>query len=97
MLSSILSALTDREISAEYAMTGELNLSGDVMPIGGVKEKILAARRNKIAHVILPFKNKNDIIGIEETLTGIDLIWVESANEVIHKVLLPKRVGHKIN
>ena len=91
MLSSILSVLTNREISAEYAMTGELNLSGDVMPIGGIKEKILAARRNKISHVILPFKNKNDIVGIEESLKGIDLIWVDSANEVINKVLLPKK------
>ena len=94
MLSSILSALTNREISAEYAMTGELNLSGEVMPIGGIKEKILAARRNKISHVILPNKNKNDIVGIEETLKGIDLIWVDSANEVIKKVLLPKKANN---
>ncbi|MBT3455469.1 endopeptidase La [bacterium] len=91
MLSSILSVFTNREINAEYAMTGEINLSGDVMPIGGVKEKILAARRNKIAHVILPYKNKNDIIGLEKTLQGIDLIWVESANEVIKRVLMPKK------
>ena len=91
MLTSILSAYTDREISGEYAMTGELNLSGDVMPIGGIKEKILAARRNKIPHVILPYKNKNDVIGLEEALSGIDLIWVESALEVIKKVLLPKK------
>ena len=46
LLSSILSALTGRAINAEYAMTGELNLRGNVMPIGGVKEKILAAKRN---------------------------------------------------
>ena len=47
-------------------MTGELNLRGNVMPIGGVKEKILAAKRNKVPHVILPHKNKNDLVGFEE-------------------------------
>jgi ATP-dependent Lon protease len=89
MLTSILSALTNRPIDADYAMTGELNLSGDVMAIGGVKEKILAAKRNKIAHVILPLKNKNDILGIEDVTEDIDVIWVEHADEVLHRVLMP--------
>ncbi|MFS8507063.1 MAG: hypothetical protein LVQ75_02940 [Candidatus Babeliales bacterium] len=62
LLSSILSVLTNRPINAKFAMTGELNLRGKVMPIGGVKEKILAAKRNKIETVILPFQNKNDIV-----------------------------------
>lgn len=53
ILTSILSALTGRPINAHYAMTGELNLRGEVMPIGGVKEKILAAKRNKVDFVIL--------------------------------------------
>ena len=66
MLTAILSVLTQRPINALYAMTGELNLRGEVMPIGGVKEKILAAKRNKVDHVILPFKNKNDLTGIED-------------------------------
>jgi ATP-dependent Lon protease len=89
MLTSILSALTDRPINSQYAMTGELNLRGEVMPIGGVKEKILAAKRNKVPHVILPFKNKNDLIGIEEVLADIEVIWVHHANEVIDRVLMP--------
>ena len=96
MLSSILSVYTNREINGEYAMTGELNLSGDVMPIGGVKEKILAARRNKIPHVILPEKNRNDIVGMEEHLTGIELIWVHTAQEVLNYVLLPQPIARKI-
>ena len=96
MLTSILSALTDRPIDSQYAMTGELNLRGEIMPIGGVKEKILAAKRNKVAHVILPFKNKNDIVGIEEVITDIDVIWVQHANEVIDRVLMPcNQVGSK--
>jgi ATP-dependent Lon protease len=92
MLSSILSALTQRPISAEYAMTGEINLQGNVMPIGGVKEKILAAKRNKIAHVLLPMQNKKDLTGIENIIEGIKVIWVEHASEIIQHVLLPKPV-----
>ncbi len=98
LLSCILSALTQRPISAEYAMTGELNLRGNVMPIGGVKEKILAAKRNRVPHVILPHKNKNDIIGLEDIVKDIDVIWVNHADEVLTRVLLPapekKNIGH---
>jgi ATP-dependent Lon protease len=88
MLTSILSALTDRPISAKYAMTGELNLRGEVMPIGGVKEKILAAKRNKMAGVILPLQNKNDLVGIEDIAKDINVIWVKHADEVLGHVLL---------
>jgi ATP-dependent Lon protease len=99
MLSSILSVLTRRFINAEYAMTGELNLQGEVMAIGGVKEKLLAAKRNKIPHVILPKKNKHDIIGLEEIIKDMSLIWVNNAQEVLQHVLLPsddtkKNVGN---
>jgi ATP-dependent Lon protease len=89
MLSSILSALTRRLINSEYAMTGELNLQGEVMPIGGVKEKLLAAKRNNIPHVILPKKNKSDIIGLEDIIKDINVIWVNHAQEVLNYVLLP--------
>ena len=89
MLSSILSVLTERPINADYAMTGELNLQGDVMAIGGVKEKILAAKRNGVSHIILPKKNKNDLIGIEDVIKDIHVIWVDRANEVLDCVLMP--------
>ncbi len=88
MLTAIISALTKRPIDAGYAMTGELNLRGHVMPIGGVKEKILAAIRNRKEHVIFPHKNKNDLCGIEEVAEGIDIVWVDHADEVIERVLL---------
>jgi ATP-dependent Lon protease len=88
MLSSILSALTQRPLNAQYAMTGELNLRGDVMPIGGVKEKLLAAKRNGVANIIFPHKNKNDMVGLEELMNDINVIWVNSAEEVIQHVLL---------
>ena len=89
MLTSILSAYTQRPISCKYAMTGELNLRGEIMPIGGVKEKILAAKRNKIANVFLPLKNKPDMTGIEEVMDDITIIWVNNAKEVLDQVLMP--------
>lgn len=89
MLSSILSALTARPINAQFAMTGELNLRGDVMPIGGVKEKLLAAKRNGISQIIFPSKNKNDLVGLEEIMQDIKIIWVDHADDVLKHVLLP--------
>lgn len=96
MLTAILSVLTQRPISAHYAMTGELNLRGDVMPIGGVKEKILAAKRNQVDHVILPYKNRHDLTGIEEMVEGINVILVNSADEVLEKVLMPALEKNRI-
>ncbi|MBP6869335.1 endopeptidase La [Candidatus Babeliales bacterium] len=92
MLTSILSALTNRPIDASFAMTGELNLRGDVMPIGGVKEKLLAAKRNHMTSIILPEQNRNDYATIKEFTDGINVIWVSHANEVLDKVLLPSLI-----
>lgn len=90
ILTAILSVLTGRPINRYYAMTGELNLRGDIMPIGGVKEKILAAKRNGMKHVIMPSKNKHDLVGKEDVAKGINLIWVDHANEVLDYVLMGK-------
>jgi ATP-dependent Lon protease len=89
LLSSILSALTNRPINAKIAMTGEINLRGRIMPIGGVKEKILAAKRNHMETVILPYQNKNDIMDQADIADGIKVMWVEHAKEVLDQVLLP--------
>ena len=88
MLSAILSVYTKRAINASYAMTGEVDLQGNVMPIGGVKEKILAAKRNGISHIILPNKNKHDIMGLDDVTKDINLIWVDHADEVLSKILM---------
>lgn len=88
ILSAILSAFTKRPIKASYAMTGELNLQGEVMPIGGVKEKVLAARRNGLKSVILPFKNQNELSKIKDVVGDLELIWVHTANEVLEHVLV---------
>ncbi len=89
MLSAILSTITKRPINANYAMTGELNLRGEVMRIGGLKEKVLAAKRNKLSYVIAPMKNKNDLKDMNEVTDGIDIIWVEHVDEVLERVLEP--------
>ena len=59
------------------------------MPIGGVKEKILAAKRNQVDHVILPYKNRHDLAGIEDMFEGINVILVHHADEVLDYVLMP--------
>lgn len=88
LLTAMLSALTMRPINAAYAMTGEINLQGHVMAIGGVREKILAAKRNHIPHVILPKKNKHDLVEMQDLLEGVEVILVERADEFLSRVLL---------
>jgi len=90
MLTAILSTLTGRAVNAQYAMTGELNLSGEVMPIGGVKEKILAAKRNNVPYIILPSKNKHHLVDMQSIIEDINIIFVNHADEVLERVLLPK-------
>jgi len=89
LLSSILSTYTGRAIDASFAMTGELNLRGDVMPIGGVKEKILAAKRNNLTTVIFPEDNRNELSAIKDIIEDMNIIWVRHADEVLERVLLP--------
>ncbi|MBM17548.1 MAG: endopeptidase La [Epsilonproteobacteria bacterium] len=89
LLSSILSTYTGRPINASIAMTGELNLRGEVMPIGGVKEKLLAAKRNKLSTVIFPEENKNQWELIKDIAQGINVVWVKHADEVLEQVLMP--------
>lgn len=89
LLSSIFSTYTARPIDASFAMTGELNLRGEVMPIGGVKEKVLAAKRNNIKTVIFPEDNRSEMNVIKDIVSDMNIIWVSHANEVLEKVLMP--------
>jgi ATP-dependent Lon protease len=68
ILTALASLLTCRPIKSDVAMTGEVTLRGAVLPVGGIKEKVLAASRNGIKHVILPERNKNDLEEIPENI-----------------------------
>lgn len=85
---SIISALTKRPISKEYAMTGELTLRGRVLPVGGIKEKALAALRKGITKVIIPAQNEKDLQEIPEDLRSqITFIKVSHLDEILKFVL----------
>lgn len=90
LLTSILSAYTKRAIKGDYAMTGELTLQGSVLPIGGLKEKILAAKQHGLLNVIVPKSNQKDISGVIKLFDGINLHFVENAEEVLNQILLPR-------
>ncbi|CAN2042002.1 Lon protease [Candidatus Magnetomoraceae bacterium gMMP-15] len=89
MCTSIVSALTRRPVHREIAMTGEITLRGRVLPIGGLKEKILAAHRGGIKQVIIPKENKKDLEDIPSTvLKQIEMVTVEKMDEVLTKALV---------
>lgn len=87
---ALLSCLTQRLIHSEVAMTGELTLRGDVLPIGGLKEKVLAASRAQIKTIIIPKLNESDLHDIpEEILAGLEIVPVSDVDEVFAKAILP--------
>jgi ATP-dependent Lon protease len=93
MLTSLASVFTQRKIRPNLAMTGEITLSGRVLPVGGIKEKILAAKRAGIKEVILCSKNKKDIEEIaKEDLKGLSVHYVNHAREVLKLALLDEKV-----
>ncbi|MFA7642002.1 MAG: endopeptidase La [Sphaerochaetaceae bacterium] len=84
MASALYSLVTDRVIATDLAMTGELDLVGKVMPIGGLKEKVLAARRNKIKTILIPKFNKRDLDELDaEIKEGIEFHPVSTFDEVL--------------
>lgn len=84
MATAILSAVTDKPVKADLAMTGEITLRGRVLPIGGLKEKILAAKTAGITTVLVPKKNEKDIEEVsKEIKSGINIIYVETMRDVI--------------
>ena len=88
MISSIVSALTDNKVRCDVAMTGEITLKGKVLPIGGLKEKLLAAIQNGIKKVLIPHENKKDLIDIErEILKKINIKTVKYVDEILFETL----------
>jgi ATP-dependent Lon protease len=91
MATSIASALTLRKVRSDLAMTGEITLRGRVLPIGGLKEKLLAAHRTGIKKVIIPKDNEKDLREVPSNiLKNMEIIFVQDVDEVLNVALLPK-------
>ena len=89
MATAILSAIIKRPVRADLAMTGEITLRGRVLPIGGLKEKLLAAKYAKIKEVLVPAENKPDIQELDKEITdGLTITFVSSMKEVLNKALV---------
>ena len=89
MAIAILSAIIKKPVRADLAMTGEITLRGRVLPIGGLKEKLLAAKYAKIKEVLVPAENKPDIQELDKEITdGLTITFVSSMKEVLNKALV---------
>lgn len=90
MATAMVSGLTGRKVRSDVAMTGEITIRGNVLPIGGLKEKVLAAYREGIKTIILPMENKRDIEDIPENVREkLEFVPVEQMDQVLTKALLP--------
>ncbi|GLC81078.1 endopeptidase La [Lacrimispora brassicae] len=84
MATAMLSAVTNRKVNARVAMTGEITLRGRVLPIGGLKEKILAARMAHVEKVLVPERNRPDIAELSEEITGgLEIVYAKDMSEVL--------------
>ncbi len=97
MLTALVSAFTQRKVKEKIAMTGEITLRGRVLPVGGIKEKILAARRADIKEIILCEDNRKDIEEIKaDYISGLEFKYVRNMQEVVEYALLPEKIGEAI-
>ncbi len=97
MLVSMASIFTQRKIKKDMAMTGETTLRGKVLPVGGIKEKILAAKRANIKEIVMCYKNQKDVEEIGEEYTkGLTFHYVNYVEEVLEIALLPEKVKKPI-
>lgn len=93
MLTSLASIYTQRKVKSKLAMTGEITLRGKVLPVGGIKEKILAAKRSGIREIVLSQKNQRDILEIEKHyIKGLTFHYVNTVDDVLKIALLKERV-----
>lgn len=88
MATAMLSAITGRAVKANLAMTGEITLRGRVLPIGGLKEKLLAAKKAGITNILVPAQNKPDVEEIDKEITdGLRIVYVENMEQVLKEAL----------
>ena len=88
LLSALVSIYTQRRVQHDVAMTGEVTLRGLVLPVGGIKEKVLAAKRAGIKKVLLPYKNEKDVKEIrEDALEGLEVQFIKRMDEIVERVM----------
>ena len=98
MATALASALTQRKVKSNIAMTGEITLRGKVLPVGGIKEKILAAKRAGIKEIVLCHENRRNIEAIPEMyLKGLTFHYVEDIKEVFEIALLKEKIKNPLN
>jgi ATP-dependent Lon protease len=98
MLTALASAFSQRKTRSDLAMTGEITLRGKVLPVGGIKEKILAAKRAKIKNIILSSENKKDIEEVKKDyIDGLNFIYVDKMIDVINKALAAEKISQPLD
>ena len=97
MVTSLVSIFTQRKVKRNLAMTGEITLRGKVLPVGGIKEKILAAKRAGIKEIILCAENRKDVEKINAMyLEGLTFHYVDDITQVLDLALLCEKVKHPL-
>lgn len=98
MATSLVSLISGRKVKPHLGMTGEITLRGQVLPIGGVKEKVLAAYRNGLRTIVLPKRNKVDLDDVpDEIKNSMQFIYVETVDDVLEAALEPAKDENKKN
>jgi ATP-dependent Lon protease len=98
LLTALVSVYTQRSVRKDIAMTGELTLRGVVLPVGGIKEKLLAAKRHGVKEIILCENNRKDVLDINEKyLSGLKFYYVKNALDVIEHALEKKLTPKALN
>lgn len=96
LFTALLSLLTEQKVRNDIAMTGEITMRGKILPVGGIKEKVLAAHRAGIRTVILPEKSKSDIVEIPETVRNeMKFIYVKNMDDVVKHAFKKKKLAEK--
>jgi ATP-dependent Lon protease len=91
MFLALASLLTQRPVRSDTAMTGEISLRGLVLPIGGVKEKVLAAMRAGLTRVMLPQRNRKEFDEVPaDAREGLEFVWLESVDDAVAAALEPQ-------
>ena len=98
IFTALLSLFTQRKVKEKIAMTGELTLRGKVLPVGGIKEKILAAKRSGISQIILSKQNRKDVLDINKKyIKDITFHYIDSLSEVVSFALMDDKVSNPVN